>query len=275
MKVVIEFLFCRKNSFLCVIMRVLSAASDSDFAFSFNFNFFFRIFIRVFFHRCGSECLQEIRNRRADSVVKRGNVAEFDLFFCWMDVEIDKRRADRCEKGSDRVRSVREESLAAVFDCLQKRIFLDAPSVHINENAFPVVPPNRRVCDYEREFPVVFSVRFFPLRAEFVQKRRRFFYLKRGCESLFCRYVCGKVQPNVAVNSQFECDVRACERFFDENVLAHHRFACRAFQENTACGKVREKVFARDASSFSVLKKRGRFDFSRLAVRHGHFHVAA
>ena len=70
-----------------------------------------------------------------------------------MNVEVYEFWLNLKEKCCDRVGSVREKALTAVFDCLNQRIFLDATAVYENVDLLSVIAVDAWLSDYERITP--------------------------------------------------------------------------------------------------------------------------
>ena len=138
--------------------------------------------------------------------------------------------------------SVRKISFGAVIDCLQKGVFLNAPSVYEYVHEFAVVAVHAAFAQNNRKRPCgrgggnggrtgslrhifcgpIFDVRrmfggiFTVVRAYFVKQRKVFVHFKRAAKTSDGRLPCGKIEADFRIAHETECSIRKGETFVDE-----------------------------------------------------------
>ena len=69
-------------------------------------------------------------------MVQVRKVVKTGFFFCRMDIKINLTWFYLCKYAGYRVGTVWKKALSTIFNCLYKRIFLNAAAIGINKNIF-------------------------------------------------------------------------------------------------------------------------------------------
>ena len=123
--------------------------------------------------------------------------------------------------------SVWKISFGAVIDCLQKGVFLNAPSVYEYVHEFAVAavhaafPQNNRKRPRRRR---MFGGVFAAVRAYFVKQRKVFVHFKRAAKTLHGCLPRGKVEADFGIANEAECSIGKGETFVDEYLFTQSGF---------------------------------------------------
>ena len=173
---------------------------------------------------------------RVNRAVNRRRVFEPCFAFCRVDIKVDKSGRYFQKKGCNRLYAVRKISLTAVFDCLNKAIFVDFAIIHKNVNVFFVCSGKARVADDEFKLP--FRLRRRIGCMEFVQEAVIVLHVERSRKAFFVtsRFRQNKFFLAVAVKRKMYIDKR--QRLFNKCLAAHRGFRCRSLQKLSPRGEV-------------------------------------
>ena len=140
--------------------------------------------------------------------------------------------------------SVRKISFGAVIDCLQKGVFLNAPSVYEYVHEFAVAAVHAAFAQNNRKRPRgrgggnagrtgslrhiifgrLFGGVFTVVRAYFVKQRKVFVHFKRTAKTPDGRLPRGKVEADFGIANEAECSIGKGETFVDEYLFAQSGF---------------------------------------------------
>ena len=86
-------------------------------------------------------------------MVQGRNIGEAGFSFCRVNIKINKIWAYLSKYSCNRICAVWEITLSAIFNCLHKRILLNAATVCVYEDFFFVSSRNCRFADYNSKCP--------------------------------------------------------------------------------------------------------------------------